>query len=106
MSTRHLPPERRAEIARQAALARQGGGKRGFPPCHVPDDPACPRCRQRRSERLSRARKARNPLELLERARFHLLFGSDPAFSRDPDAGDLAAAALLHQIQEGMRGTK
>lgn len=55
MSTAHLTPERRSEIARNAALARKGGGKRGFPPCHSPDDPTCKRCRARASEKRCRA---------------------------------------------------
>ena len=57
MSTRHLPPERRSEIARNASLARKGGGNRGPAPCHAPDDPACRRCRNRASEKRSRAAK-------------------------------------------------
>ena len=57
MSTRHLPPERRAEIARNASLARKGGGNRGPAPCHSPNDPTCRRCRARASEKRSRAAK-------------------------------------------------
>ena len=60
MSTRHLPPERRSEIARNASLARKGGGNRGPAPCHSPNDPTCKRCRARASEKRSRAAKKAN----------------------------------------------
>lgn len=58
----HLPPERRAEIARAAGLARntperKAQGRRGPLPCHTPNDPNCLRCRRRASEQLSRKRK-------------------------------------------------
>lgn len=63
MSTRHLPPERRIEIARNAAKANKSKG-RGVKPCrNAPDGPhlvpvdGCKRCRLRESEKLSRARK-------------------------------------------------
>ena len=64
MSTRHLPPERRSEIARNASLARKGGGNRGPAPCrnavdgpHMVPVEGCRRCQLRESEKLSRARK-------------------------------------------------
>jgi len=57
MSTAHLTPERRSEIARNAALARKGGGNRGPAPCHAPDDPTCKRCRARASEKRCRVAK-------------------------------------------------
>ena len=63
MSTRHLPPERRSEIARNAALANKSKG-RGFKPCrNAPDGPhlvpveGCRRCRLRESEKRSRSAK-------------------------------------------------
>lgn len=39
---------------------------------------------------------------LLEHARWHCLFGSDPMFSRDAEPGDVAAAELLSKLLEGI----
>lgn len=55
MSTAHLPPERRAEIARNAIAKRKSWATAGRKPCHSPADPACKRCRRREIERRSQA---------------------------------------------------
>lgn len=63
MSTAHLPPERRSEIARNAAIARNSpkfkhaGKPRGKAPCHSPADPDCRTCRLRENNQRWRAAK-------------------------------------------------
>jgi len=81
MSTAHLPPERRSEIARNAALARKGGGKRGPAPCHSPDDPTCKRCRARASEKRCRAAQKSGlvPLNFLHLYALHARLGHERA---------------------------
>jgi hypothetical protein len=81
MSTRNLPPERRSEIARNAALARKGGGNRGPAPCHAPDDPTCKRCRARASEKRCRAaqKSAVFPLNFLHLDALHARLGHERA---------------------------
>lgn len=77
MSTRNLSPERRSEIARNAALARKGEGNRGPAPCHSPDDPACKRCRARASEKRCRAAQKSGviPLNFLHLDALHARLG-------------------------------
>ena len=81
MSTAHLPPERRSEIARNAALARKGGGNRGPAPCHAPDDPTCKRCRARASEKRCRVAKKSgvSPLNFLHLDALHARLGHERA---------------------------
>jgi len=81
MSTRNLPPERRSEIARNAALARKGGGNRGPAPCHAPADLTCKRCRARASEKRCRAaQKSRVfPLNFLHLDALHARLGHERA---------------------------
>ena len=81
MSTAHLPPKRRSEIARNAALARKGGGNRGPAPCHAPDDPTCKRCRARASEKRCRAAKKSGvfPLNFLHLDALHAQLGHERA---------------------------
>ena len=55
MSTANLPPERRAEIARNAAKARKNWGRQGRKPSCVCG--ACQRCRRRAIEKKYRANK-------------------------------------------------
>ena len=56
MSTAHLPPERRAEIGRNAIAARKDWSTAGRKPSCVCG--ACKRCRRREIERRSRNKKA------------------------------------------------
>ena len=81
MSTAHLTPERRSEIARNAALARKGGGNRGPAPCHAPDDPTCKRCRARASEKRCRAAQKTGvfPLNFLHLDALHARLGHERA---------------------------
>jgi len=81
MSTAHLTPERRSEIARNAALARKGGGNRGPAPCHSPDDPTCKRCRARASEKRCRAAQKSGlvPLNFLHLDALHARLGHERA---------------------------
>ena len=81
MSTAHLTPERRSEIARNAALARKGGGNRGPAPCHAPDDPTCKRCRARASEKRCRAAQKSGvfPLNFLHLDALHARLGHERA---------------------------
>jgi hypothetical protein len=107
MSTAHLSPERRSEIARNAALARKGGGNRGPAPCHSPDDPTCKRCRARASEKRCRAAKKSGvvTLNFLHLNALHARLGHERArwymakTDADLEAARVAVARIDREIQ-------